>query len=82
MIAVQTLCYEIRGVARGGPGWARAPPIFLAPTPKKTIAEGDPQKVDFLIILKFPAAPLYVLFVIVLIKSIEKLDQSKKLTDL
>ena len=39
-------CAVTRGVARGGPGWARAPPIFLAPTPKKTIAEGDPQKVD------------------------------------
>ena len=62
-----------------GPG----PPNISGPSPKKeTIAEGDPQKVDFLIILKFPAAPLYVLFVIVLIKSIEKLDQSKKLTDL
>ena len=32
-----------RGVARGGPGWARAPPIFLAPGRKKIIAVGDPQ---------------------------------------
>ena len=32
-----------RGVVRGGPGWARAPPIFLAPAPKKIIAVGDPQ---------------------------------------
>ena len=59
-------------------------PQYFWPQPalKKTIAEGDPQKVDILIILKFPAAPLYIPFVIVLIKSNKKLDQSKKLTDL
>ena len=61
-----------------GPG----PPNISGPSPKKaTIAEGDPQKVDFLIILKFPAAPLYVPFVIVLTKWDEKFDQSKKKID-